>query len=123
MFSVQFSEVSEKHAPWKSISIFIAVEYLQKPTRTRLNRWVNSTIHCGASRSVFNSRMCPENGRLSASVESIDRQRGVDTDAGLVHLTYDAQGRLSQGLAADATFLFTEDTGGEDLIGKVQVLP
>jgi hypothetical protein len=56
-------------------------------------------------------------GRLE---EAIDRQRGVDTDAGLVHLQFDPAGRLVQGLAAEASFLLCEAAGPGDLMGRVR---
>jgi hypothetical protein len=56
-------------------------------------------------------------GRLE---EAIDRQRGVDTDAGLVHLQFDRAGGLIGGLAVDGHFLRCDAVGKGDLIRQVQ---
>lgn len=58
-------------------------------------------------------------GRLE---DSIDRQRGVDTDGELVHLRFDAAGRLAGGALAGGSFLRDGSAPGADLTGRVSRL-
>lgn len=50
---------------------------------------------------------------------AINAQRGVDTDASLVHMRHDAKGAFGGGLAVDGRFIVSELLGGGDQIAKL----
>jgi hypothetical protein len=54
--------------------------------------------------------------------DAIDTQHGVDTDGELVHLQFDATGRLSGGALAGGTFLRSDASPGVDITGRVSRL-